>query len=257
MNDAVAPSRDKELAGRVAVITGAGRNIGRAVALDLASAGAAIVINVRSNQQEAEEVVSRIEADGGRAAIAFGDVSDPATAARMADTAREKFGRIDILVNNAANRRERRFEEMSFQEWREITGTILDGAFHCTQACLPLLKESGSGNVINVGGMSGHVGAEGRAHVITAKSGVVGFTRALAHEFAPYGINVNCVVPGMIDTARGKAGAVPQHYSFQHSLAGRKGTPEEMASIVRYLCSPLARYINGQAIHVNGGAYLG
>jgi 3-oxoacyl-[acyl-carrier protein] reductase len=251
------PQAAKELEGRVAVVTGAGRNIGRAVALDLAAAGAAVVINVRSNQQEAEEVVARIEANGGRAATALGDVIDPETGARAAKTAMEKFGRIDILVNNAALRRETSFGDMSFQEWREITGVVLDGAFHTTQACLPHLKQSGSGSIINVGGMSGHVGAKGRAHVITAKSGLVGLTRALAHELAEHGINVNCVVPGMIDTPHGKQGPKPQHYTFQHSLAGRKGTPEELASLVRYLCGPLARYITGQDIHVNGGAYLG
>src|SRR5215216_2189257 len=251
------PQGTKELEGRVAVVTGAGRNIGRAVCLDLAAAGAAVVVNVRSNQQEAEEVVARIEANGGRAAIASGDVVDPATGERLAKTAMERFGRLDILVNNAALRRESAFESMSFNEWRDITGTILDGAFHCTQACLPQLKQSGAGSIVNIGGMSGHVGAKGRAHVITAKSGMVGFTRALAHEFADHGINVNCVVPGMIDTPHGKQGPKPQHYTFQHSLAGRKGTVEELASLVRYLCGPLARYINGQDIHVNGGAYLG
>jgi 3-oxoacyl-[acyl-carrier protein] reductase len=251
------PQSARELEGHVAVVTGAGRNIGRAVALDLAAAGAAVVVNVRSNQQEAEEVVSRIEANGGRAAVALGDVVDPATGERLAKTATDKFARIDILVNNAALRRESAFEQMSFAEWREITGTILDGAFHCTQACLPHLKQSGSGSIVNVGGMSGHVGAKDRAHVITAKSGLVGFTRALAHELAEHGINVNCVVPGMIDTPHGKSGPKPQHYTFQHSLAGRKGTVEELAGLVRYLCGPLARYITGQDIHVNGGAYLG
>ena len=250
-------SGSKELDGRVAIVTGSGRNIGRAVALDLATAGAAVVVNTRSNEQEAMAVVAAIEAQGGRAAYALGDVADPATGGRLAKTAVDRFGRIDILVNNAALRRETSFEAMSFEEWRNITGTVLDGAFHCTQACLPQLKQSGSGNIINIGGMSGHVGAKDRAHVITAKTGLVGLTRALAHELAGHGINVNCVVPGMIDTPHGKQGPKPQHYQFQHSLAGRKGTVEELASLVRYLCGPLARYITGQHIHVNGGAYLG
>jgi 3-oxoacyl-[acyl-carrier protein] reductase len=254
-------NQGKELEGHVAVVTGAGRNIGRSIALDLAEAGAAVIVNVRSNQQEAEEVVSRIEGNGGRAAIVFGDVADPQTGANLAKTAQAKFGRADILVNNAGLRRETAFEDMSFEEWRQITGTILDGVFHCTQAMLPELKKSGRGNIVNIGGMSGHVGAKSRAHVITAKSGLIGFTKALAHEFADYGINVNCVVPGMIDTPVGKvkAGAGPQHYQFAHAIVdgGRKGTPAELASMVRYLCGPLARYVTGQTLHVNGGAYMG
>jgi 3-oxoacyl-[acyl-carrier protein] reductase len=252
-------SAGKELEGRVAIVTGAGRNIGRAVALDLAGAGAAVVVNVRSNQQEAEEVVSRIESNGGRAAIVFGDVADPQTGDSLAKAAKEKFGRLDILVNNAAQRRETALEDMSFEEWRAITGTILDGAFRCTKAALPELKKSGSGTIINVGGMSGHVGAKHRAHVITAKSGLIGFTKAMAHELADHGINVNCVVPGMIDTPVGKpkTAHAPQHYQFAQAVSGRKGTPQELSSIVLYLCGPQARYVTGQTLHVNGGAYMG
>jgi 3-oxoacyl-[acyl-carrier protein] reductase len=252
-------SEGKELQGQVAIITGAGRNIGRAVALDLASAGAAVVINVRANQQEAQEVVSRIEGNGGHAAMVLGDVADPATSENLAKTASEKFGRIDILVNNAAVRRETALEDMSFEEWREITGIILDGAFRCTKAALPELKKSGKGNIVNVGGMSGHVGAKHRAHVITAKSGLIGLTKALAHELAEHGINVNCVVPGMIDTAVGKpvGGPSAQHYQFAQAVSGRKGTVNELSSMVRYLCGPQARYVTGQALHVNGGAYMG
>ncbi|MCC7346338.1 MAG: SDR family oxidoreductase [Variibacter sp.] len=251
--------QNQELAGRVAVITGAGRNIGRAMALQLADAGAAVVVNARSNKAEADAVVGVIEQAGGRAAACLGDIADPATGERLAKTAIERFGRLDILVNNAALRRERAFDDMSFAEWREITGTILDGAFHCVKACAPHLKKSGSGSIVNVGGMSGHVGAKHRAHVITAKMGLVGFTRALAHEYAADGINVNCVVPGMIDTAHGKDPnkPAPQHYQFAQAVSGRKGTVDEMASLVRYLCGPLARYITGQDIHVNGGAYMG
>ncbi|HET9904134.1 MAG TPA: 3-oxoacyl-ACP reductase family protein [Xanthobacteraceae bacterium] len=252
-------TEDKELEGRVAIITGAGRNIGRAIALDLARAGAAVIVNVRSNEQEAEEVAARIQGAGGRAAIVLGDVAHPDTGEKLARAAKNKFGRIDILVNNAALRRETALEDMSFEEWREITGTILDGAFRCTKAALPELKKSGSGTIVNIGGMSGHVGAKHRAHVITAKSGLIGLTKALAHELADYGINVNCVVPGMIDTPAGKpaSGPRPQHYQFAQPLNGRKGTVEELSGMVRYLCGPKARYITGQALHVNGGAYMG
>jgi 3-oxoacyl-[acyl-carrier protein] reductase len=252
-------SEGRELEGRVAIVTGAGRNIGRATALDLAQGGAAVVVNVRSNQQEAEEVVSRIEARGGRATIVFGDIADPQTGEKLAAAAKEKFGRLDILVNNAGLRRETALEDMSFAEWREITGVILDGAFHCIKGALPELKKSGSGTIVNIGGMSGHVGAKNRAHVITAKSGLIGLTKALAHEFADHGITVNCVVPGMIDTPVGKpqTGHGPQHYQFARAVSGRKGTPAELSGIVRYLCGPQARYVTGQALHVNGGAYMG
>lgn len=248
-----------ELEGRVAIVTGAGRNIGRAIALDLAAGGAAVVINVRANRQEAQEVVARIEANGGRAAVVLGDVMDPQTGERLAQTATERFGRIDFLVNNAAVRRETAFADMSFEEWREITGTVLDGAFRCTKAALAQLQRVGSGSIVNIGGMSGHLGAKHRAHVVTAKAGLVGFTKALAHEFAEHGITVNCIVPGMIDTPAGKpvGGPAPQHYAFTQVPSGRKGTVSELSAMVRYLCGPAARYITGQAIHVNGGAYMG
>jgi 3-oxoacyl-[acyl-carrier protein] reductase len=236
------PHHGRELAGKVAIVTGAGRNIGRAIALDLT---------------EAEAVAGVIEQAGGKAAVCLGDVADSATGERLAQTAIERFGRLDILVNNAALRRERAFDAMSFEEWREITGTILDGAFHCVKACAPHLKQSGAGTIINIGGMSGHVGAKHRAHVIAAKMGLVGLTRALAHEFAADGINVNLVAPGMMDTPHGKApGPAPAHYQFAQPLNGRKGTVEELSGLVRYLCSPQARYITGQTMHVNGGAYM-
>ncbi len=246
----------RELAGRVAVVTGSARNIGRAIALDLAEAGASIVVNARSNRAEAEEVARAIEASGGRAAICLGDVAEPQTAERMAGTAAERFGRLDILINNAALRREAAFQSMTFEQWREVTGTILDGAFHCVKACLPLLQKSDRGVVINMGGVSAYTGARDRAHVVTAKAGLVGFTRALAHDLAANGITVNCVVPGMIDTVR-SSGPVPSHHRSHQTLLGRKGTSEELAAMVRYLCGPRARFITGQELHVNGGAYLG
>jgi 3-oxoacyl-[acyl-carrier protein] reductase len=248
---------EKELEERVAIVTGGGRNIGRAIALDLAAAGAAVVINARSNQAEADAVVREIEGRGGRALSMLGDVVDAAAMQRMAAAASEKFGRIDILVNNAAMRRETPLEAMSFEEWRQIVGTVLDGAFHCVKACLAGLKQSGGGAIINIGGLSGHVGAKDRAHVVTAKAGLVGLTRALAHDLAADKITVNCVAPGFIDTARPTPGPQPQHHATHHILAGRHGTTEEIAAMVRFLAGPKARYITGQTLHVNGGAYLG
>ncbi|MDB5575329.1 MAG: short-chain dehydrogenase/reductase, partial [Bradyrhizobium sp.] len=160
-----------ELSGKVAIVTGAGRNIGRAIALALADGGASVVVNARSNRTEAEAVVREIEAAGGRALVHIGDVADPAAVQAMADAAVKQFGRIDILVNNAALRREKSFNEMSYAEWREIMNVTLDGTFHCAKACLPALRASGAGTIVNIGGLSAHTGAKDRAHVVTAKAG--------------------------------------------------------------------------------------
>jgi 3-oxoacyl-[acyl-carrier protein] reductase len=247
----------QELAGKVAIVTGAGRNIGRAIALALAHGGAAVVVNARSNRTEADAVVREIEAAGGKAIAHIGDVADAKAVQAMADAAVQKFRRIDILVNNAALRREKPFAEMDYAAWREILDVTLDGAFHCVKACLPALRQSGAGTIVNIGGLSAHTGAANRAHVVTAKAGLVGFTRALAHDLAADGITVNCVVPGLIGTPRPKGAPEPAHHATHGTISGKKGSPEDVAAMVRFLCSPAARYINGQAIHANGGAYLG
>src|SRR6202043_954027 len=189
-----------ELSGKVAIVTGAGRNIGSAIALALADGGASVVVNARSNRAEADTVAREIEALGVKALVHVGDVADATAMQAMADAAVKRFGRIDILVNNAALRREKPFAEMAYAEWREILDVTLDGAFHCTKACLPALRKSGAGAIVNIGGLSAHTGAANRAHVVTAKAGIVGFTRALAHDLASDGITVNCVVPGLIGT---------------------------------------------------------
>ncbi|SDR80368.1 3-oxoacyl-ACP reductase family protein [Bradyrhizobium canariense] len=247
----------KELSGKVAIVTGAGRNIGRAIALALADGGASVVVNVRSNRTEAEAVTREIEAAGGKALVHVGDVTDAAAVQAMADAATKHFGRIDILVNNAALRREKPFSEMSYAEWREIMDVILDGTFHCVKACLPALRQSGAGAIVNIGGLSAHIGAKDRAHVVTAKAGIIGLTRALAHDLASDGITVNCVVPGLIGTPRPKDKPEPAHHLTHQTITGERGRPEDVAATVRFLCGPGARYINGQAIHANGGAYLG
>ena len=246
-----------ELDGKVAIATGAGRNIGRAIALTLAEGGASILVNARSNRTEAEAVVREIEAAGGSALVHIGDVADPKAVQAMADAALRQFGRIDILVNNAALRREKSFAEMEYAEWREILDVTLDGAFHCTKACLAGLRKSQAGTIVNIGGLSAHTGARNRAHVVTAKAGIVGLTRALASEFAADGITVNCVVPGLIGTPRAKDRPEPAHHLTHQTLTGDRGRPEDVAAVVRFLCSAGARYVTGQAIHANGGAYLG
>ncbi len=206
---------------------------------------------------EAEAVAREIEAAGSNALVHIGDVADAADVQAMADAAVKHFGRIDILVNNAALRREKPFAEMSYAEWREIMNVTLDGTFHCVKACLPGLRQSGAGTIVNIGGLSAHTGAKDRAHVVTAKAGIVGFTRALAHDLAADGITVNCVVPGLIGTPRPKDKPEPAHHLIHQTITGERGKPEDVAALVRLLCGPAARYINGQAIHANGGAYLG
>ncbi|HTB01304.1 MAG TPA: 3-oxoacyl-ACP reductase FabG [Bradyrhizobium sp.] len=248
---------DSELTGKVAIVTGAGRNIGRAIALALAQAGASILINARSNRAEAEAVAREVETLGVKALVHIGDVADAAAVQAMAEAALDHFGRIDILVNNAALRREKPFAEMDYAEWREIMDVTLDGTFHCIKVCLPALRKSGAGTIVNIGGLSAHTGARNRAHVVTAKAGIIGFTRALAHDLADDGITVNCVVPGLIGTPRPKDRPEPAHHSTHQTIAGGRGRPEDVAAAVRFLCSPGARYITGQAIHANGGAYLG
>jgi 3-oxoacyl-[acyl-carrier protein] reductase len=247
----------KELTGKVAVVTGAGRNIGRAIALTLAEGGASVVVNARSNRAEAESVAGEISSSGGKAVVHIGDVADTSAVQAMAEVAVKQFGRIDCLVNNAALRREKAFAEMDYREWREILDVTLDGTFHCVKACLPALRKSGAGTIVNIGGLSAHTGAKNRAHVVTAKAGIIGFTRALAHDLAEDGITVNCVVPGLIGTPRPKDKPEPAHHLTHQTITGERGRPEDIAAVVRFLCGPGARYVNGQAIHANGGAYLG
>jgi 3-oxoacyl-[acyl-carrier protein] reductase len=246
-----------ELNGKVAIVTGAGRNIGRAIALALAQGGAAIVVNARSNRAEADAVAAEIEVLGGAALVHIGDVADAANVQAMAEAAVRRFGRADILVNNAALRREKPFGEIDYVEWREILDVTLDGAFHCAKALLPALRQGGAGTIVNIGGLSAHTGAKDRAHVVTAKAGLVGLTRALAHDLADDGITVNCVVPGLIGTPRAKDRPEPAHHLTHQTITGARGGPENVAAMVRFLCGPGARYITGQAIHANGGAYLG
>jgi 3-oxoacyl-[acyl-carrier protein] reductase len=248
---------NSEIIGKVAVVTGAGRNIGRAITLALADGGASIVVNARSNRAEADAVAREVEASGGKVLVHMGDVADPTAVQAMADAAVKHFGRLDILVNNAALRREKPFSEMDHAEWREILDVTLDGAFHCAKACLPALKKSGAGTIVNIGGLSAHTGAKNRAHVVTAKAGIIGFTRALAHDLADDGITVNCVVPGLIGTPRPKDKPEPAHHLTHQTVTGQRGRPEDVAAAVRFLCGPGARYITGQAFHANGGAYLG
>ena len=246
---------EMELAGMVALVTGAARNIGREMVLGFSAAGASVVINAKTSKAEAERLAADVNDAGGSAIAILADVTDPADVDRMIAETIAAFGRLDILVNNAAVRDEAPFAELSVGAWHSVLSIVLDGAFNCTKAALPHLQASGHASIINMGGMTANVGAKNRAHVVAAKAGLAGLTRALAHEFGPDGITVNCVVPGLIDTKR--AGPEPKHHAERSTLVGRRGTTDDVASMVRYLCGPHGRYITGQTIHLNGGLYMG
>lgn len=238
---------------RVAIVTGGVRRIGRATALALAREGAAVVINARSSRAEADKVAQEVAAMGGRALVHLADVTDEAAVARMAEETVARFGRIDILVNNAAVRGEVGTLEMTLKQWRDITAVVLEGAFLCSRAVLPHMIRNRHGRIINIGGVSTHLGAPGRSHVAAAKLGLVGFTKALASEFAAQGVTVNCVVPGRIG---GERSSTSGRGIGGHPPVGREGAPDDVANMIRFLCLPQADYITGQTMHVNGGMFM-
>ncbi len=246
-----------QLDGKAAVVTGAARNIGRAIALALAADGAAVLVNARSDGDAAEAVAGEIRTAGGRAVAHLADVSDEDAVNRMAEAAMSAFGRIDILINNAAVRGHTALIDLTLAEWRRIHSVILEGAFLCARACVPHMIAAGGGRIVNMGGLTGHVGDAARTHVVSAKMGLVGLTRALAVEFGEHGITANCVVPGTIDTVRGATASTPSNTDERMKPPiARKGTSEEVAAMVRHLCLPDAAYITGQTIHVSGGRIL-
>ena len=243
-----------ELAGKVALVTGGARNIGRAICRSLAAGGASVMVNANTSRAEAEKTVGMI---GAKADLHIADVTKPEQVKALVEATVKRFGRLDLLVNNAAVRHETAFSSMSFQEWKNVLAIVLDGAFLCAQAALPHMIKAGGGTIVNIGGQTGHKGAAERAHVITAKAGIAGMTKALAMDLAPHKITVNCVVPGTIDSQRGLPG-VPDRPAHRMTVPpiGRRGEPEEIAAMVRMLCGPDARYITGQSIHLNGGGFM-
>ena len=238
-------------------MTGAGRNIGRAISLRLARDGAAVVVNGRTDQAAIEAVADEIRALGGQAMTCLADVSDQAAVARMAAAVEAAWGGVDIAVSNAGLRRQTSFLDISLAEWREIMSVALDGAFILAQAVVPQMIRRGGGAIVALSGISTHLGTPNRAHVSASKSGLEGLMRALAIELAPQGIRCNSVAPGAIDTARGaSAGAMPSSLAERGVPLGRKGSVEEIAAVVRMLVGPEGGYVTGQTIHVNGGAFL-
>lgn len=243
-----------EIEGKVALVTGGARNIGRAICRSLAAGGASVMVNANTSRAEAEKTVSMI---GAKADLHIADVTKPDQVKALVEATVKRFGRLDLLVNNAAVRFETSFEKMKYEEWKSVLAIVLDGAFLTAQAALPHLIKAGGGTIVNIGGQTGHKGAAERAHVITAKAGIAGMTKALAMDLAPHKITVNCVVPGTIDSQRGLPG-VPDRPAHRMTVPpiGRRGEPEEIAAMVRMLCGPDARYITGQSIHLNGGGFM-
>tara|TARA_A100001015_G_scaffold244531_1_gene280056 strand:+ start:365 stop:1111 length:747 start_codon:yes stop_codon:yes gene_type:complete len=241
---------------KVAIVTGAAKNIGRATCESLAKLGYNILVHANSDKEGANETIKMIKQTGILSNRVIGDLTNPETSKELVYEA-SKLGKVSALVNNASQREFNKFEDMSFDDWRFVMSINLDALFHTCKAALPEMRKNNWGRVVNLGGLSGHIGAIGRAHVITSKLAVVGFTRALAMEYAETGITINTVVPGLIDTVRGaSAGSSLVHPSHSNPPVGRKGYPEEVATMISNLCGPNSEFITGQTIHVNGGSYF-
>jgi len=244
-----------KLEGKVALVTGSGRNIGRATVLKLAGEGAHVVVNARSNEAEAEAVVQEAKALGVEALAVIANVARKDQVEALAARALSAFGRIDILINNAAIRPHKPFTEVTAQDWEAVRGVVLDGAVYLTRAVIEPMVKNRYGRILFFTGEGAFVGGSGRAHVSAAKMGLVGFARGLASEFAGHNIRVNVVSPGSIDTLR----ANPEWYQGRPPSAagiplGRQGTVDEIAATCLFLVSDDGGFITGQTIHVNGGA---
>ena len=242
--------------GKVAIVTGAAKNIGRATCDSLSKLGFNVLVHANSDKEGAMETLEIVKKNGVNADIFIGDLTIEDTSRHLVD-AGSKLGNVSILVNNASQREFNKFDDMSFDQWRFILSINLDTLFHTCKAVIPEMKKNNWGRIVNLGGLSAHISAIGRAHVITSKSAVVGFSRALAMEYAEVGITVNTVVPGLIDTVRGaSAGRSLVHPSHSNPPIGRKGYPVEVATMISNLCGPNSDFITGQTIHVNGGSYF-
>jgi len=247
--------RNRELEGKVAIITGSARNIGRAIAEELARAGAAVTINAVQAEDLCKEVAAGIEAAGGRAIPVRADIRDPDEVARMVDATVEAFGGIDILVNNAAVRNNIDFTDLTFADWVALREVALDGAFHVSMACAPHMIRRGGGAIVGIHGQNSYTG--GGAHRSAVKDGLAGMARGMASDLGPHNITSNIAVVGPFDTNRvGSSGAPTVSKPNQKIPIGRRGVPQDMADLVRFLVGPYARFITGQTIHLNGGALM-
>ncbi len=247
---------DKPLNGKTALVTGSSRNIGKAIALEFAKAGANLVINTLQDREAAEEVANEVEALGAKAIVQVANIVDRNAVSAMIAASEKAFGPVDILVANASSRGQMEFLDMDYSSWRKVLDTTLDGTFHLSQMTLPGMIEKGWGRIITLGGFAWHTGAVNRTNNLTGKAGIVGFTRALASEFGDRGITSNNISPGAIETIRpASAGALPP--MSNPPPVPRFGKTDEIASAAMFLAHPQQAYINGQIIHVNGGMYYG
>jgi len=243
-----------KLDGKVALVTGSGRNIGRTTVLKLAAEGAHVVVNSRTNQAEAEAVAREAQARGVKALSIVADVGKKDQVEAMAAKVLSEFGRVDILINNAAIRPHKPFTELTAQDWEAVRSVVLDGAVYLTRAVIDSMVKNRYGRIVFFTGEGAFMGGSGRAHVSAAKMGLVGLARGLASEFAAHNIRVNVVSPGSIDTAR----ANPEWYQGRVPSAGgiplgRQGTVDEIAATCLFLVSDDGGFVTGQTIHANGG----
>lgn len=253
------------LTGRTALITGASRNIGRAIALAFAAEGADLALNTRVNREELEAVAAECRKAGARVVPVLGDVADAAAVEAMVAEARAALGPIDVLVCNAAIRPHKPVTETTLEDWHRVMAVNLHSAFYLVRAVVPGMKERGRGSLIAIGGQSSLTGRADTAAVTAAKTGLLGFVRALAAELGPAGIRANMVIPGFIDTERRYADWYPEFRKappgapeqLRQIPLGRLGRPEEIADACVFLASDAAAYITGDTIRVMGGRIIG
>ena len=241
------------LKGKTALVTGASRGIGEVIALDLASHGAAVVVNCLNRMADAQAVAARIRAEGGRAHVIQADVADPVAVTAMVDEAVATFGQLDILVNNAGITADRTIKKMSDQEWRQVLDTNLSSVFWCSRTALRHMTERRAGAIVNVASIIGQTGGFGQANYAAAKAGIIGLTKSCALESARSNVTVNAICPGFIQTAM--LDAVPadvQNALLQRIPMQRFGTPREIAAGVRFLVTD-GTYMTGQCLNLNGG----
>lgn len=245
------------LEGKVAVVTGGSRGIGRAISIKLASLGALVYINFVSNAKAAEDVQKEIVTGGGRAEIAGFDVADGVAVQNAFKTIVKEAGTIDILVNNAGITRDGLMARMKESDWDDVQNTNLKGAFLCAKAAARTMMKKKSGRVVNITSVSGFSGNAGQANYAAAKAGLVGFTKAMAQEYASRNITVNCVAPGFIETEMTDLLDGDTQEQIKASIPlGIFGKSEDVAGAVAYLVSDDGRYVTGQTLHVNGGMYM-
>jgi len=253
------------LAGKTAFITGASRNIGRAIALTFAAEGADLVLNTRVNREELETVAAECRKAGVRAVPVLGDIADATTVEAMVKQGLAELGTIDVLVCNAAVRPHTSVTETSLEDWHRVVGVNLHSAFYLARAIVPGMKERKRGSIIAIGGQSSLTGRPNTAAVTAAKTGLLGFVRALAAELGPFGIRANMVIPGTMDTERRYAEWYPEFRQappgapeqLKQIPLGRLGRPEEIADACLFLASDASAYITGDEIRVMGGRVIG